>query len=58
MKTGIDPNESAAGRCFLHVIRIILFGKGRPPYGQTPPIGGIIFCDIVKAGAMVSPIIS
>ncbi|KAF8220458.1 hypothetical protein L208DRAFT_1382650 [Tricholoma matsutake] len=50
---GIAPNVSAASKCFLHIIHIILFGKGGPPYGQTPPIGGILFCDIVKAGAMV-----
>lgn len=56
IQAGIAPNVSAASKCFLHIIHIILFGKGGPPYGQTPPIGGILFCDIVKAGAMVSPI--
>jgi hypothetical protein len=50
----MDPIEVAAGQCFLQTIRMILFSGGRPRYGQTPPIGGILLCDLVKAGAMVS----
>jgi hypothetical protein len=53
-KAAVDPDGTAAGRCFLQTIRTILFGCGRPRYGQTPPIGGILLCDLVKAGTMVS----
>ncbi|KAI9450534.1 hypothetical protein BJY52DRAFT_1191759 [Lactarius psammicola] len=49
----VDPIQAAAGRCFLKTVRTILFGEGRPRYGQTPPIGGIPLCDLVKAGAMI-----
>lgn len=38
----------------MHVIRRILFGEGRPRYGQSPPIGGVLMQDIVTAGALVS----
>jgi len=52
-KSIVDPCGAAAGRCFLQTIRTILFGGGRPRYAQTPPIGGILLCDLVKAGAMI-----
>ena len=54
IKKAVDISGAAAGHCFLKTIRTILFGAGRPRYGQTPPIGGIVFDDLVKAGAMVS----
>lgn len=50
----MDPIGAAAGHCFLQTIHMILFSEGRPRYGQTPPIGGILLCDLVKAGAMVN----
>lgn len=52
-QVGLDPCAMAASYCFLQTIRTILFRSGRPQYGQGPPIGGVLLCDLVKAGAMV-----
>lgn len=38
----------------MRVVRCLLFGTGGPRYAQRPPLGGIIFQDLVEAGAMVN----
>ncbi|KAH9011092.1 hypothetical protein EDB83DRAFT_2322272 [Lactarius deliciosus] len=48
-----DQPDVTAGKIFLQVMRCILFGNGRPRYAQTPPIGGILLEDIVKAGGLI-----
>jgi len=50
----VDPPDVLAAKILLQVIRCVLFGYGRPRYAQTPPIGGVLLEDIVKAGGMVS----
>jgi len=56
IKVNEDPIGAAVGHIFLDTTRCILFGDGRPRYGQTPPLGGILIDDLLKAGAMVSSI--
>lgn len=55
LKISIDADPAVCARViFLQVVQRVLFGDGRPRYGQTPPIRGILLEDVVKAGAMVS----
>lgn len=46
--------DGTAGKVLMHIIRRILFGDGRPRYGQSPPLGGILLQDALTAGALVS----
>lgn len=48
-----ESDDVTCAKLLLRIIRTILFGDGRPRYGQTPPIGGILLQDILKAGAFV-----
>ena len=49
-----DKPDVITAKTLLQVIRCILFGDGRPRYAQTPPIGGVLLDDIIKAGELVS----
>lgn len=49
-----SENTLACAHIYMRVVRCLLFGTGGPRYAQRPPLGGIIFQDLVEAGAMVN----